>query len=94
MDQKNIPSCSSQGVPARYRIDIVKDGARWADPIGLTATPTTIAAIAVGLAAEAAVESRPNPGLCCSAEVFDDDDNFVLRAELLISDDISRAASG
>lgn len=94
MDQKNPPSASSQGVPARYRVDIVKDGAHWADPVGLTATADTIAATAVGLVAEVAVEGRPDPGLCCCAEVFDEDDNFVLRAELRISDHKSRDPSG
>ena len=86
MNRTDGPSNSSQAMPARYRIDIVKDGAHWADPVGLTATADTIAAIAVGLAAEAAVESRPLPGQRCYADVFDENENFVIRAELRISD--------
>lgn len=83
-----------QGVAALYRFDIIKDGIRWADPVGLRVTADTIAATAVGLVAEAAAESRPGPGLCCCAEVIDEDDNFVLRAEIRISDHKFRDLSG
>jgi hypothetical protein len=76
-------------VPASYRVDILKDGKRWIDTVGVTATPDTIAATAVSLVYEAAVESRPEPGDCCCAEVYDDQDRFVLKAELVISDEAS-----
>lgn len=70
---------------ALYRIDIIKDGRRWNDPVGVTATSATIAAVAIALVSEAAVEIAPAPGCHCVAEVFDDQDRFVLKAELSVS---------
>lgn len=68
-----------------YRVDIIKNGQRWIDDVGVTATADKIAETAVALVAEAVVESRPEPGCRCTAEVFDDNDRFVLRVELSVS---------
>lgn len=68
-----------------YRIDIVKNGKRWVDPVGVTATPSTIATRAVTCVSEAAIETSPVPGDHCVAEVFDQQNRFVLKAELSIS---------
>lgn len=68
-----------------YRIDIVKNGERWVDTVGITATPATIATSAVACLSEAAAETCPKPGDCCVAEVFDQQNRFVLKAELSIS---------
>lgn len=68
-----------------YRIDIVKNGKRWIDTVGVTATPDTIASSAVACVSEAAVETCPKPGDCSVAEVFDHKNRFILRAELSIS---------
>lgn len=68
-----------------YRIDITKNGQRWQDQVGVVATSETIAAVAIGLLAEAAVETPPQPGMHCIAEVFDDVSGPLLRAELLLS---------
>lgn len=76
-------------VPTSYRVDILKDGKRWIDTVGVTATPDTIAATAVSLVCEAALESRTVPGVCCCAEVFDCQDRFVLKAELIVSEEPS-----
>ncbi|MBB5746695.1 hypothetical protein [Brevundimonas variabilis] len=73
-----------------YRIDIVKNGQRWIDTVGVTATPDTIATRAVACLSDAVVETRPRPGDCSVAEVFDHQNRFILRAELSISDDASR----
>lgn len=71
--------------PSVYRIDIIKNGQRWTDDVGLTATADTICATAIALVAEASVESRPEPSLSCTAEVLDDQGRFVLKVELSIS---------
>ncbi len=68
-----------------YRIDITRNGQRWHDTVGVVATTESIAAVAIGLLAEAAVETTPHPGLHCIAEVFDDVDQRLLRAELRLS---------
>lgn len=85
-----ISSASARDIPARYRIDIVKNGQRWTDTVGVTSTPDTIAATAVAFVSEAALESRPEAGDRCCAEVFDDRDHFVLRANLDVSSDPPR----
>jgi hypothetical protein len=71
-----------------YRIDIVKNGQRWVDAFGVTATPDTIADSAVACVSEAAIESRPKPGDCSVAEVFDNQNRCIFRADLSISADI------
>ena len=88
---KQIPSLPAlaSDIPTLYRIDIVKNGQRWTDTVGVRATAETIAETAVAYVSEAAIECRPEPGDCCSAEVFDDHDRFLLRAKLEISDKIS-----
>lgn len=70
-----------------YRIDIVKNGQRWIDTVGVTATPDTIATRAIACLSEAAVETHPMSGDCSVAEVFDDQNRFILRAQLSISTD-------
>jgi hypothetical protein len=70
-----------------YRIDIIKNGRHWQDTVGVKATAINIAAVTIGLLAEAAVETTPGPGLHCIAEVFDDGDIPILKAELLLSSD-------
>lgn len=72
---------------AVYRIDIIKNGQRWTDTVGVAATPDMVAAQAVAYVCEAAVEAQPRPGDRSIAEVFDHQDQFVLRAELSVSGD-------
>ena len=68
-----------------YRVDIVKNGQRWTDDVGVLATSGNIAATAVALLAEAAVETPPAPGLNCIAEAYDEAGRLVLKAELTLS---------
>ena len=76
---------------AVYRIDIIKNGRRWTDPVGVAATPDMVAAHAVACVCEAAVEAQPRPGDRSIAEVFDHRDRIVLRAEILVSADLTQA---
>ena len=71
-----------------YRIDIVKNGQRWTDTVGVTATPDTIATHAVACVTDAVLETVPKTGDRSVAEVFDDRNQHVLRAELSISLDV------
>jgi hypothetical protein len=68
-----------------YRVDIIKDEKRWTDTVGVASSPDGITAVAIGLLAEAAVETTPTPGSRFVAEVFDETDRLVVKAELLIS---------
>lgn len=68
-----------------YRVDIVKNGQRWSDDVGVSATSDEIASAAVSLLAEAALETSPLPGLKCIAEVHDQTGRQVMKAELALS---------
>ncbi len=68
-------------VGRRHWIDMIGDGGRWTDPVGLRLEARNLSSAAISLLAEFALEN-PSPGGTWSAEVRTEEGRVVLTATL------------